>query len=595
MEGAATGTLIGITASAGNPDGGPVFYSLVGGAVGIFAIDENTGVIAVADGQALDFEANVSREIIVRASSSNGLFTKQTFTVTIADIAGDGLLVIDLAELDRSHGFKISGTYNASGDNVSSAGDFNGDGIDDVMIGALFADPLGRSEAGEVYVIYGKAGGTGDIDLDTLTADQGFEILGALPGGHVGDSVSSAGDVNGDGYDDLIIGAVLADPPGRSDAGQSYVIYGTANGPGDIDLATLTAAQGFRVTGAAVGDFSGFAVAGAGDLNGDGIDDLVVGTLGADALGRSDAGKAHIIYGKEGGLGDIDLAALTTDQGFTISGAAAGDLAGRTVDTAGDINGDGIDDLIIGANPAAGPYGQSALAHSYVIYGTNGGHSDIDLATLTAAQGFTITADPAFDYGAYSVSSAGDVNGDGIDDIVIGAPNDHFGFGRANLGHAYLVYGKEGGLGDIELAALTPYDGFKITGSALFDNAGCSVSSAGDVNGDGIDDIIVGAFYADAAGRIYSGESYVIYGLNYTQGALDEIDLAALTANRGFKIAGEESFDFSGRSVSAAGDVNGDGFDDVIVAETFTGESHVIYGGNFTGSVTHPGTTGKDT
>jgi hypothetical protein len=590
-EGATAGTSVGITAQAKDPAGGPVFYSLTGGAVGVFKIDEITGVVTVADGQAIDFEANETRTITVRATTTEGLATERTFTIAIKDVAGDGLSIIDLGALDPSHGFKISGS-DAAGDAASVVGDFNGDGYDDLLIGGLFASPLGRSEAGVAYLVFGKDGGVGDVDLDTMSPDEGIAILGALPGGHLGQGVRSAGDVNGDGYDDVIIGAVLADLPGRPDAGQSYVIYGDPSGPGEIDLAALAPSQGFKLTGSTAGDFSGFSVSGVGDINGDGIDDLIVGSLGADSKHGTDAGRAYVVYGKVGGLADVDLGALAPESGFTIVGANAGDLVGRSVSNAGDINGDGIDDLIIGANPADGPPNQSPLAHSYVIYGKEGGLADIDLGALAPSQGITITADPAFDYGAYSVSSAGDVNGDGIDDVIIGAPNDHFNFGRTKFGHAYVVYGKDGGPGDVALADLAPEQGFKITGAALFDNAGCSVSAAGDVNGDGIEDVVVGAFYSDAAGRIYAGQTYVIYGKS---GGLDDIDLATLTPDQGFRIAGAARLDASGRFITAGGDVNGDGFDDLIIPGTFTGESYVVYGGDFTKSVANLGTSGDDT
>src|SRR6185295_7913389 len=150
-----------------------------------------------------------------------------------------------------------------------------------------------------------------NIDVATLSNDEGFKIAGAA-------IVGSAGDVNADGFDDVIVGAPNADPLGRTDAGESYVIYGKADGIGDIDLATLTAAQGFKLSGAAAGDASGTSVSGAGDVNGDGIDDIIVGAPLADPSGVDHAGESYVIYGKSGGLADIDLAALDPALGFRI-------------------------------------------------------------------------------------------------------------------------------------------------------------------------------------------------------------------------------------------------------------------------------------
>ena len=176
------------------------------------------------------------------------------------------------------------------------------------------------------------------------------------------------------------------------------------------------------------------------------------------------------------------------------------------------------------------------------------GLADIDLATLTAAQGFRIFGADAGDISGYSVSSAGDVNGDGFDDLIVGAPfADASGNPKSNAGESYVIFGKATGFADIDLAALTPIEGFRLFGAGAGDDfSGISVSSAGDVNGDGFDDLIIGARYGDAFGdaKYNAGESYVIFGKST---GLADIDLATLTAAEGFRIFGADADDRFGR------------------------------------------------
>ena len=169
---------------------------------------------------------------------------------------------------------------------MASAGDVNGDGFADLIVGAFLADPNG-SDSGASYVVFGKASGfAANIDLSTLDGTTGFKLSGAAAGDESGISVASAGDVNGDGFADLIVGASFADPNG-SYSGASYVVFGKASGfAANIDLSSLDGTTGFKLSGAVVQDYSGFSVASAGDVNGDGFADLIVGAPYADTHER---------------------------------------------------------------------------------------------------------------------------------------------------------------------------------------------------------------------------------------------------------------------------------------------------------------------
>ncbi|MFN4017796.1 MAG: M10 family metallopeptidase C-terminal domain-containing protein [Reyranella sp.] len=503
---------------------------------------------------------------------------------------------IPLSSLDGINGFTLSGGPGSHvfGQSVASAGDVNGDGIDDLIVGDERAD-AGAYDTGASYIVFGKTSGfAAHIDLSKLNGINGFKLSGAAANDRAGYSVASAGDVNGDGFGDLIIGAPQASLPGDN-AGASYVVFGKASGfAANVNLGTLNGSNGFRLNGVEAGDFSGHSVASAGDFNNDGFDDLIVGAWGAtpgDPWWALATGAAYIVYGKASGFAaSIDLSALDATTGLRLDGFDAYDNTGISVASVGDFNGDGYDDVIVGA-PNAYTYGDGAGA-SYVVFGrASGDPASIDLIWLNGSNGFQLRGVRAADNSGASVASAGDVNGDGYDDLIVGAPRS-YPDGRYP-GSSYVVFGKaHNSQPFIELSDLNGTNGFRLIGAESGDLSGFSVASAGDINGDGFADLIVGAHQADPTGT-GAGSSYVVFGK--ASGFAATIDLSALDSTSGFRIDGADIYDMSGISVASAGDVNGDGYDDLIVGSVnggTGGESYVIFGGAFEGTTTPVTTVG---
>ncbi len=427
---------------------------------------------------------------------------------------------IDLNALGTA-GYRIDGgaTGDQSGVSVAGAGDVNGDGRPDIAIGAPSADNNNRPISGSTYVIYGSAAPT-TIDLNAL-GTAGYRIDGAATNDRSGSSVAGAGDVNGDGRADITIGAPFADNNNRPSSGSTYVIYGSA-APTTIDLNALGTA-GYRIDGAATGDFSGYSVAGWGDTNGDGRADLVIGAPVSGNNNRASSGSTYVIYGSAAPT-TIDLNALGT-AGYRIDGAATNDRSGSSVAGAGDLNGDGRPDITIGA-PSADNNNRADSGSTYVIYG-QATPTTIDLNALGAA-GYRIDGAATGDASGWSVAGVGDVNGDGRPDITIGAPSAGNN-ARANSGSTYVIYGQAAPT-TIDLNALGAA-GYRIDGAATGDASGWSVAGVGDVNGDGRADIAIGARGAGNIGRTDSGSTYLVYGFGASS-----VSYPQITTTVGFPI-----------------------------------------------------------
>ncbi|MGO4396168.1 Ig-like domain-containing protein, partial [Variovorax sp. M-6] len=574
---------------------------------------------------------------------------------TVSTLDGKGSsLVIDIDSIAQT--IRGGAQLDQLGYDVTNIGDFNGDGYDDLMVSAPFADNRSGANgdnAGAAYILFGSAAGIPAIgnylgsNTRDLKPEEGLKIFGAprtedRPD-DMGRAINYLGDINGDGYDDVLIASHAND--------KAYVVFGGANGTwanGQLNLATIDRGQnqyGFKVA-LPVADDSAFTTGvGAADINGDGYADLL---LGDPTNGSGDRGGAVVIYGHAGDWSNIQLVLANGRwtlpsgvHGTSIFGATSGTYTTRDlgwqINGVGDVNGDGIEDFVI-----ADPSGSNPMMASnqpggtnYLIYGSKDGlPATLDLSRLTPDQGIHINGMRGEalggtvslgSSGGNTIAALGDINGDGIGDFAIGTAHSDPG----NPGRVWVIYGKQGGYGkDINLDAMftsgnsarpsgyvptfTAADGFLLVNekstatsqSTADENFGMTIRGMGDVNGDGINDFIIGAELADGDGKTDNGAAYVVYGRseNFEAPVISIKDIMN-DPSKGYVLRGANEWggwDRYGSGV-AIGDWNGDGVADVAVGARYgdnigattsdNGALYIYYG---TPNFTQEYTTGDD-
>ena len=482
----------------------------------------------------------------------------------------------------RSDGVNVS---DFAGSSVATA-DINGDSIPDLIIGA----PAYNASTGAVYVVFGTKNGFPDpLPLSTLNGTNGFRIDGVNTGDLLGASVAAA-DVNGDQIADVVMGA-----PGTSAAkGSAFVLFGSRSAwPATFALSTLTGTNGIRINGVAASGAAGSAVA-AGDVNGDGKADVVIGAPNASTgsgyvytvFGQATFASATYTLDNTAVTGLVDNAAT---KGFRVDpiSAASGEGMGFSV-AVGDTNGDGFADIVIGH-----PYYSANTGLITIIMGKGRGtwYTPIPSLKQNGYNGWHLFGVTAGDKYGFSVA-VGDTNGDGIGDIIVGAPYASPG-GRVGAGITYVLLGQNAYKPrEFYTVNINSVNGYEIDGGTAGDDTGWSVA-VGDINNDGLGDIIIGAPLAQPLALLKEGAVYVVFGSRTTPGV--SFNLSTLNGSNGFMLEGSATLDRVGYAV-AAGDVNGDNKSDLVAGAwrsshggaANSGSVYVYFGQRRTNAWTNP-------
>ena len=481
---------------------------------------------------------------------------------TYGTLNASGQQEMTINDLTADKGFIIRGgaALDAAGYSIASAGDVNGDGVSDLLIGARLVDRPSFGNAGAAYVIYGKrtppgqgggqtwAGLINDpempgrkiLDLGTLQTSDGFKISGENQNGQFGFSVEGLGDVNGDGFDDIVVGAPFATVNGAVNTGSAFVIFGSASGRQTLNIPNMTSAEGFIIrgdsalTGNTLEQQLGLSVGAAGDVNGDGLADIMVNAPYQNRGANIDVGRSYIILGKNNGEGwgqsvngqsILDLSNFGVGDGFSLIGEdrASEQLGNSGPDSSlispGDLNGDGFDDLFINAHNGDTP-GRTNNGEGYFIYGSRASGGGLSLTGTNASDALsgggladTIDGQRGPDvlrgFAGNDILIIGDAGfvrvdgGTGTDTLRLAGPS---GFG---LDLSTLAAGAIKDIEQIDLVAGSLNNTLTITQQTLLDLS--TTSNRLTVLGDSGDIVNASGFTAVATGQNLNGILYNTY------------------------------------------------------------------------------------
>lgn len=417
---------------------------------------------------------------------------------------------IDLSTLDGSNGFMIMGEAadDEFGNSISNVGDINGDGVNELAITAYNAETPGLVNNGITYVMFGRQSYPAVISLSNFDGSHGgFTIHGKFAGDRAS-NVSAAGNFNADNFDDLIVGTHAHDP-GATNAGAAYVVFGTDQGfPAILDLGDLDGTNGVAFWGENGGDIAGYKVSGAGDIGGDSYGDVMIAAIN-ESSHASHAGAVYVVYGKrQQWPASLSLDQLDGNNGFKLTGEEELNYLGLSLSGMADFNADGKDDILMGAH--INNVDTTVYFKTYVVFGHEGAMAASQSIDTAADLVIKTTPTSYHNDAFFDTAFVGDLNGDTITDLAMNDPrNSEVG---NDSGAVYVVYGaQEFNATELLTDQLSPAEGFKILGGNWNDLLGNAISTAGDVNHDGVNDLLLGAHMTDNPGA-NAGSAYVIYG-----------------------------------------------------------------------------------
>lgn len=374
-----------------------------------------------------------------------------------------------------------------------------------------------------------------------LVGTNGFRITGDLPDAQLGGAVAGAGDVDANGWPDILFAAPQRDIGPNFRAGRAYLLRGPASFSPEqsVNLIAVT-----TIDGAASDDRAGTALAGAGDWNGDGFADIAIGAPLANVGTATDAGIVGLLFGSTNLPTSITLAVLSGTNGFLLTGAHTNGEAGASLALLRDFNADGRADLAIGAPGAAG------TGRVYIVFGASSAPPTFPLESLNGTNGFIIEGESAFSQTGAALADIGDWNGDGRSDLAIGAPG--YG-GFLAPGRVYVVFGRTNAPARIALSTLNGTNGFALDGYGFFSSLGTALAGA-DVNGDARADLIAGARGLDSV--------FILFG---AATAAPIYAASALNGINGCTLVSTNAGGFFGAAVARGGRLNADLFDDLLI------------------------------